>query len=120
MRSVRRSKVFDAMSLWIAVEPVAIAMCDTAVRDGDAVTFCTATALLRLSRARPPSRGSTPSLLAAFFQGRLAQPDLGRCHLQHRDQRLAVGAQLVGVEIAQVGDLDAHLQSLDGSTRRGA
>jgi hypothetical protein len=66
------SKVFDGMSLWTAVEPVAIAMCDTAVSDGDAVTFCTATAPWRLSRARPPSRGSTPSSMNFWMKSGLA------------------------------------------------
>ena len=47
-------------------------MCDTAVSDGDAVTFCTATAPWRLSRARPPSRGSTPSSMNFWMKSGLA------------------------------------------------
>ena len=64
--------VFEGMSLWTAVEPVAIAMCDTAVSDGDAVTFCSATAPRRLSRARPPSRGSTPSSMNFWMKSGFA------------------------------------------------
>ena len=51
--------VLDGMSLFTAVEPVAMAMCDTAVSDGVAVTFCRATTP-RLTSASPPLRGRTP------------------------------------------------------------
>jgi len=60
------------MSLWTDVEPVAIAICDTAVNDGDAVTFCTAIAPRRLNRARPPSCGSTPSAMNFWMKSGLA------------------------------------------------
>ena len=40
--------------------------------------------------------------LDTLLKRRLNQADLARGHLQQRDQLLAIGAQLVGVEIAQV------------------
>ena len=55
-------KLLAGMSLWTAVEPVAIAMCDTAVSDGLAVTLRSATAPDATRRAMPPSAGSTPDL----------------------------------------------------------
>ena len=64
--------VLEGMSLWTAVEPVAISICETAVSEGEAVMFCTATAPRRLSRARPPSRGSTPSSMNCLMKSGLA------------------------------------------------
>ena len=51
--------VLAGMSLWTAVEPVAMAICETAVSDGVAVTFWRATTPLRSSLAEPavPSTG---------------------------------------------------------------
>ena len=40
--------------MWTAVEPVAMAVCATAVNDGIVVTFCSATTPLRLNVPRPP------------------------------------------------------------------
>src|SRR5215510_7201627 len=52
-------KVLDGTSLCTAVEPVAIARCDTAVRDGVAVMFWMAREPLRRSSPRPLSEGRT-------------------------------------------------------------
>src|SRR5262252_5129784 len=54
-----------------------------------------------------------PTLLAAFFQGRLAQPDLGSGTLQQRHQLFAVGAKHFRIEMAQVGCSDRRLDPLD-------
>src|SRR5262245_48281814 len=59
------------MSLWAAVEPVAMAICATAVSDGVEVTFCRATAP-RLGLASPPFGGSTPLLKYFWIRSGLA------------------------------------------------
>jgi hypothetical protein len=48
----------------------------------------------------PRSNVFAPLLLRAFFQGGLAQAHLWRRRLQQCDQLLAVGAQLLAIEIA--------------------
>src|SRR5262245_31513401 len=52
-------KVLEGTSLCTAVEPVAIARCETAVRDGVAGTFCVACAPFARSSARPVLAGRT-------------------------------------------------------------
>jgi hypothetical protein len=56
-------------------------------------------------------------LLRSLLMRGLMQRDLGRGHLRQRDQLLTAGAQLVGIEIAQVGNLYGRLQPLDGRAR---
>src|SRR5580704_11613113 len=63
-------------------------------------------------------RDDAVSLPGAFLERRFAEPDLGRGHLQERDELLAVGAQRVRFKIAQVADLHRRLQPLDGGIRR--
>ena len=59
------------------------------------------------------ARCAASTLLAAFFQGRLAEPNLGSGTLQQRHQFLAVGPKLFCVETAQVGYPDRRLDPRD-------